>query len=134
MLAGDRRKKLTDWARWQTGAEGAGPDYCKLTCRRYVDGKNEPCEPCHEPELLPENVEAVVLFLSAQTQWRFAPSGFPTGLDYGGVEAAARLSKQELGEELFGKLQTLERAWVIGIRDGDKKRNPKDQTPSRRSR
>ena len=48
-------------------------------------------------------------FIQVQTQWRYAPSGHPTGLDYNGVAVALR----GLGIRLkivFRGLQIMERA------------------------
>jgi len=40
--------------------------------------------------VLPENWDTVQAFMSVQTQWRYGPSGHPTGLDYAGCQAAVR--------------------------------------------
>lgn len=52
------------------------------------------------------------LFLAVQTQWRRNPRGWRTGLDYQGVEAAARLRGMSLQPEHFGLLQAMERETI----------------------
>lgn len=62
-------------------------------------------------DILRENWPAVRLFAACGTQWRLAGmSGLPTGLDYAGVEAAARMAGIEMSEDLFGRLRVMERA------------------------
>jgi hypothetical protein len=115
VLEGDRRKKLTDWVRWITStADGTGPDldYCR-SCRRKRQS-DDPCGTCPEPELLPENLEAVELFLGVQTQWRIGFAG-ATGLDYAGLEAAARLRGTAMTPDLFARVQVLESAWLRAV-------------------
>ena len=58
-----------------------------------------------------ENWPAVTLFLAAATQWHFAGmGGTPTGLDYPGIEAAARMTGAEMSPELFAGIRVMERA------------------------
>jgi len=40
--------------------------------------------------VLPENWDALRAFIAVQTQWRYGPSGHPTGLDYAGCKVAVR--------------------------------------------
>jgi len=57
--------------------------------------------------VLPQNWDAVRAFMSVQTQWRYGPSGHPTGLDYAGCKAAVRA----LGlhwKKVFAGLQVME--------------------------
>ncbi len=73
----------------------------------------------HEPEpfaVLPENAQAVELFLLSSSQWRFA-EGCPTSLDYPGMEAAARLAEIDLTPELFADIRIMERAAVDATRE-----------------
>jgi hypothetical protein len=58
----------------------------------------------------------IELFLAAQTQWRVGMSG-PTGLDYAGVEACARLRGATLDPDTFEALQTAELAALGAWRD-----------------
>ncbi|MEO5341098.1 MAG: DUF1799 domain-containing protein [Magnetococcus sp. MYC-9] len=58
-----------------------------------------------------ENRDPLHLFLLCATQWRHAGmDGMPTGLDYAGVEAAARMAAIPLTPTLFRDLQTMEAA------------------------
>jgi hypothetical protein len=109
VLEGGAGKKLKDWIRWQLSADGPGPEYCR-SCRakRRSDDR---CEPCPEVAVFPENVPAVDLFLDVQTQWRVGLGG-AIGLDYVGVEAAARLLGVPLGRDLFERLQVLEMSYL----------------------
>ena len=65
------------------------------------DGGREPCQ------VLRCNWRAARLFAAAQSQWRVAPSGHVTGLDYAGVRAAAEGLGIDWSAE-FHRLQTLE--------------------------
>lgn len=66
--------------------------------------------------MLPENREAVTLFLSCETQWRRAGlAGVPTGLDYAGVTAAAKFMKIEPTPALFAKLRVIEAAAIEAL-------------------
>lgn len=56
----------------------------------------------------PENEAPVRLFLMSATQWRLGPMGFPTGLDYPAVEAAARLGAIGVTPEIFEDLRVME--------------------------
>ena len=57
-----------------------------------------------------ENWAAVRLFVACATQWRFAGmNGVRTGLDYAGVEAAARMAGIEVTGDLFDRLRIMER-------------------------
>ena len=63
--------------------------------------------------MLPENWDAARAFLAAGTQWRRAGmTGVPTGLDYAGVEAAARALGIDWTEELLRKIGVMERAAI----------------------
>lgn len=61
--------------------------------------------------MLPENLDAVRAFSAGGTQWRRAGmTGVATGLDYAGVEAAARALGVAWTAELLEKLGVMERA------------------------
>lgn len=60
----------------------------------------------------PENWPAVELFLVAATQWRLSANGSPYGLDYQGVELAARWAKVQITPELFADLRIMEQAAI----------------------
>ena len=60
-----------------------------------------------EFELWPENVEAIDIFMSIQTQWRVGPVG-PTGLDYTGVASALRMMRIRSSPELFSQIRLME--------------------------
>lgn len=54
-------------------------------------------------------VPALSLFAACMTQWRFAgATGVPTGLDYGAVEAAARMMALPVTPQLFADLRQVE--------------------------
>jgi len=50
----------------------------------------------------------VQFFVRLQTQWLVGGMGSRTGLNYPGVESAARLSGLEITPDLFGQLQIME--------------------------
>ncbi|MEW6314128.1 MAG: DUF1799 domain-containing protein [Pseudomonadota bacterium] len=61
-------------------------------------------------EVWPENETALTVFLACETQWRFGVMGGVLGLDYAAVESVLRLMKIEAMPQLFGDLQSMERA------------------------
>jgi hypothetical protein len=71
-----------------------------------------------EFELWPENIEAIEVFFSIQTQWRVGPAGF-VGYDYAGVMAALQFMGLPHSKDLFGKIRTMERA-VLNLLAEDK--------------
>ena len=62
--------------------------------------------------IYPENWDAVQLFLRVQSQWYFSGLGQRTGLNYSGVETAARLLGYNLTPDLFDQVQNLELAAI----------------------
>ena len=58
--------------------------------------------------IYPENWDAVSLFMRLHTQWNIDGFGNRYGLNYQGVEVAARLSGFEMTPDLFGKIQVME--------------------------
>ncbi len=58
-------------------------------------------------EIWPENLPPFRLFLSLSTQWRSGPTG-PTGLDYGVIEATARMEGLEANTETFQGVRACE--------------------------
>lgn len=62
-------------------------------------------------DLWQENVSSLALFVACSTQWRRAGmSGVPVGLDYAGVDAAARMTGVEITPARFADLQIMEMA------------------------
>lgn len=107
MLAGSGGKKLEDWVAWLAGD---GPAACRV-CRK-ARKSDSACDRCDEPELLEENEPAVALYMRSMTQWRYAPNGAITGLDYTGMREVATVLGLEWGRALFYKIQVIERAWI----------------------
>lgn len=58
--------------------------------------------------VLPENWDAVCLFLALQTQWNITPSGARSGLNYTSVRIVSNLRGMKLTPELFSDLQLME--------------------------
>lgn len=63
-------------------------------------------------EVLPENWEAVQMFMRCQTQWRIGMAG-PIGLDYGAVNWLLRLYEVEDHRSVLEDLQTMEAAVLV---------------------
>jgi hypothetical protein len=61
-------------------------------------------------EVLPENWEAVQMFLRCQTQWRISGMGGLIGLDYGAVAWLLRLYRAKDQRSLLEDLQIMEAA------------------------
>ena len=65
--------------------------------------------------MLAQNWDTVRVFMAVQTQWRYGPSGHPTGLDYAGV----RVAVMGLGlrfKDVFAGLQVME-AEVLSVNE-----------------
>ncbi|WP_119304954.1 DUF1799 domain-containing protein [Dongia deserti] len=63
--------------------------------------------------ILEENQDAVRLFLASSTQWRTAGmGGVAIGLDYPGVESAARMMALAVTPTLFADLREMEHAAI----------------------
>ena len=76
-------------------------------------GREELAEGGGDFVVLPENWDAVRLCCAVQSQWRYGPSGRPTGLDYTACAAAATWMDLEPGPELFDGLRVME-AEILG--------------------
>jgi hypothetical protein len=63
-------------------------------------------------EVLPENWDAVQMFMRCQTQWRVGMAG-PIGLDYGAVNWLLRLYEVEDQRSVLEDLQTMEAAVLV---------------------
>jgi len=64
--------------------------------------------------VLPENWDALTVFIAVQTQWRYGPSGHLTGLDYSGCRAAARAMGLKW-RKVFGNLREMESAALEAV-------------------
>lgn len=99
-----------------------GPAYC-AACKATRRASTE-CDECTRPEILPECVDAVMLFRAARTQWRRDADGALLGLEYPGVESAARAMGVEWSRDVFAQVSVLE-AEALAI--SGEKRNPTNQ-------
>lgn len=102
--------------------------YCK-TCSKDHDGK-PPCDDCEwKPEkLLPENLDALELWLAVQTQWRASGFGI-IGLDYSVLQREADRLEIELSICTMNKVKALEAYTLRKIHrnaEGDDKRDKPD--------
>lgn len=68
--------------------------------------KEPPCGTCR-PVILPENDEAVAVYLRCQDQWRLAPSGLKMGLEAGSVETVMGLMQVADPLECFDKVRRI---------------------------
>lgn len=62
------------------------------------------------PEIGPDEVDAVSLFLRLGSQWRYAPTGGRLGLDYAAVPPTAAMLGMTVTPALFDDLRTMEHA------------------------
>jgi hypothetical protein len=104
--------------RWASGrSRTKETDEFDDDCRRFgIDpaamawGEDRPSD---RPLIWPDMQDAVALFFSMSTQWRWTGAGmagaFRTGLDYGAIEPTARAAGLELTRSLFDDIRTLER-------------------------
>jgi hypothetical protein len=59
-------------------------------------------------EIDPENWDTVQLFVKLQTQWRLAPTGHRTGLDYTAIGPTAQYMGLTVTPDVFDGLQFME--------------------------
>ena len=83
-------------------------EYCKV-CKQF---KNKNCKECEdkEPEIMPKNKDAWLLFNKLVTQWNYI-SGMTvqkTGLRYEAIQTVADIYCIEVNPALFEKIQILE--------------------------
>ena len=62
--------------------------------------------------VLPENWDAVCVFLASSTQWRHDARGVPAGMRYEGVEIVMRHSKVADPADAFARVRVMEEAAV----------------------
>ena len=75
-----------------------------------------PADPPAPVEIWADHWPAWCWFLAAATQWRYAgETAVPLGLDYGGVEATARMAEIEVTPARFSELRLLETAAVSAL-------------------
>lgn len=66
--------------------------------------------------MLPENWEALTVFLKCATQWRYAGmAGVQTGLDYSAVDVVLRFSQAEAPGQIFEQIQIIEAGAIEGF-------------------
>ncbi len=74
-------------------------------------------------EIMPENWDAMRLFLAVETQWRRAGiAGIAVGLDYGVLPMAAGAMGIELDGDLFGRVRVMEHAALAAMAARDARR------------
>ena len=118
-----RGKKLLAVWEWQTDKKRI--EYCKR-CRKDKELKEitPPCGDCgysQGPELMDQNLDAMDLWLAANTQWR---SGFSLiGLDYNVLFRLAEMMEIELSVCTFRKIQCLEQHVIDKQRKADAERD-----------
>jgi len=71
-------------------------------------------------EVYPDNAPAVSVFIDMLTQWRTGPGGV-AGLDYGALRMVywVRKIKPADREDVFERLQIMEKAALVAIREKD---------------
>lgn len=87
----------------------------EAAARAFV-GEPEPTGPFR---VLPENWEAVRVFVALSTQWRLAPMGGPVGLDNAAIPPTLMLMGigRKRWAEIFERLMVMEGA-AIGVMRG----------------
>jgi len=67
---------------------------------------------------LPENWEALQVFLACQTQWRYAGmTGVRTGLDYTALDVVMRIRQTQDLQDALWRIQEIERAALNALRE-----------------
>lgn len=72
---------------------------------------------------------ALAVLEVCETQWRHGFGG-PTGLDYGGVEAGARLAGFELDADVFDRVRVLEIERLVMLQEA-RERDEKERARAR---
>lgn len=69
--------------------------------------------------VLPENWDALELFLACATQWRYAPMGGATGLDYTALQSVMTMHQVPATEqrERLAQVQRIERGALQAMKD-----------------
>ena len=104
-------------------------EYCE-SCRATHQGE-PPCETCEwrQPELDPNNEEALELWLASRTQWRAGGVGV-VGIDYLAVQQEAERLEIDLNRCLMRKVQALEQL-ELKKQHGTERDNPGNGPPAK---
>jgi hypothetical protein len=104
---GPSHKKLTGAAAFLVSGSGECKDLEADLDFWGIPDESRPEKPT-EYGVLPENWDAVTLFLALQTQWRITPSGTRSGLVYSSIRTVSNLRGVKLTPELFADIQLME--------------------------
>ena len=112
------RQNLIDAAR-HLARQGAGADDTDRDLEAFgaPESVRKRIEKDDEFLVLPENWTALEAFMRCQTQWRIAPNGQLSGLDYSGVSIVLGYMSEHEQSDLFEQIQILERAYLEAIYD-----------------
>lgn len=104
---GPSHKKLTGAAAFLVRGSGESKDFEADLDFWGIPDEMRPEKPT-EYGVLPENWDAVNLFMGLQTQWQMTPSGARSGLNYTSVRIVSNLRGLKLTPELFADIQLME--------------------------
>jgi hypothetical protein len=95
-------------ARWLCSAgDRSTEDLSHLPAEARAQIEADMAERDPEPEIYPENHEAVKVFGACQTQWRVSFAG-AVGLDYAALEAVMRIRQVEDQADCLWRVQIME--------------------------
>jgi hypothetical protein len=69
----------------------------------------EELDECSDFFVWPDNWDALIVFLASDSQWRYAPSGNPSGLDYTGVQVVMQMQATKDIATTFEGVQIMEK-------------------------
>ena len=123
---GGRKKKLEEAAAWWVNLPAApavdtvAEDMAALGVQgfeppEWMQDELDDASEDHDFGVLPENEDAVAVFLACATQWLF-DQGARTGLRYEAVEVVMRQMKVVAPEDVFARVRVMERAALAEFR------------------
>ncbi|WP_316978051.1 DUF1799 domain-containing protein [Shumkonia mesophila] len=101
------------------GADEAAEDLSAFGAPPEIRERCEANDPSEEIiGVLPEGMDAAMLFMALATQWTFAGmDGQPTGLVYASIEPTARMGGIALTPAVFAGLRIMEAAAIAAWRE-----------------
>jgi len=73
----------------------------------------------HSDGIYPDNAQTVDIFSCMMTQWKIAPNGKPSGLDYNALETTMRIKRVKFEDEndVFDGIRVMELAALQTLRE-----------------
>ena len=120
---GRRKKKLIDAAAAWAGSKAGGVplQMGEVQGPAWIVAEQGRTEEAEAFGVLPENLEACEFFFGLGTQWRRDPGGTLEGLRYGALESLLNVFCPSDRQDVFRRVQIMERSAVDAARASSKK-------------